>query len=411
MCGALLLVPLTVCAQSERVTVAAAVPLRVEVDHGYRLRVGQQIAGHLTDPVYVARSLVIPAGAQVVGTITATRSVPRGERANALLDGDFTPLKDAVVQFQTLVLPGGTRLPIATSVTERTTKLVRFQASKPHSSLKSQVQAQITEHKKQVKETVNGPNKMDRLRRFVYGQLPWHPQEIWAGTDYDAELTQPLEVPQAQPPVAAVEGDPKLSGTLEARLITNLDSSTAKQGQPVHAVVTQPLLDAAKQHVVLPEGTELTGVVLQSKRAKSFGRNGALRFTFRDVVAPQQPAQRVEGQVTAAEGVDNQNLTIDEEGGVKAKPDKGRFLAPLVLGLLANKSLDNDGSGVAQGAVVSNGFGVVARVVGMAASDRNVAAGFAYYGLAKSIYRRWIARGHNVTFSRDTRMEIELSER
>jgi len=58
--------------------------------------------------------------------------------------------------------------------------------------------------------------------------------------------------------------------------------------------------------------------------------------------------------------------------------------------------------------VVSNGFGVVARVIGMASSDRSIGAGFAYYGLAKSIYRRWIARGHDVTFARDTRMEIEL---
>jgi hypothetical protein len=409
--AAFLFLPLNLCALADTVTVPASVPLRVEIDHGYRLRAGQQILGHLTEPVYVSRSLVIPAGAQVIGTITATHPVRRGERANALLDGDFTSLKDPVVQFHTLVLAGGARLPIATSVTERTTQLVRFRAGKAHTSLKDQVHAQIAQHKDQLTQTVSAPNKMDRLRRFMYGQLPWHPQEIWAGTDFDAELTQPLDVPDAKPPAPAAAGDPKLSGTLEARLITSLDSSTASLGEPVHAVVTQPLLDASKKHVLLPEGSELTGVVLQTKPAKSFGRNGALRFTFRDIAAPQQAPQRVAGQVTAAEGADGQNLSIDDEGGVKAKPDQGRFLAPLVLGLLAAKSLDNDGSAVTQGAVVSNGFGVVARVVGMAASDRSVASGFAYYGLAKSIYRRWIARGHDVTFGRDTRMEIELSER
>jgi hypothetical protein len=459
LAAAFLFLPFNLCALADTATVAASVPLRVEIDHGYRLRAGQQILGHLTEPVYVSRSLVIPAGAQVIGTITATHPVRRGERANALLDGDFTPLKDPVVQFHTLVLPGGARLPIATSVTERTTQMVRFRAGKAHNSLKDQVQAQITQHKDQLTQTVSAPNKMDRLRRFMYGQLPWHPQEIWAGTDFDAELTQPLDVPDAKPPAPAAAGDPKLSGTLEARLITSLDSSTASLGEPVHAVLTQPLdvpdakppapaaagdpklsgtlearlitsldsstaslgepvhavltqplLDTGK-HVLLPEGSQLTGVVLQTKPAKSFGRNGALRFTFRDIAAPQQAPQRVEGQVTAAEGGNGQNLSIDDEGGVKAKPDQGRFLAPLVLGLLAAKSLDNDGSSVTQGAVVSNGFGVVARVVGMAASDRSIASGFAYYGLAKSIYRRWIARGHDVTFGRDTRMEIELSER
>ncbi len=398
-------------AQAESVTIPASVPLRVQIDHGYRLRTGQQILGHLTEAVYVSRSMVIPAGAQVIGTITATHPVGRGERANALLDGDFTPLKNPVVQFQTIVLPGGTRLPIATSVTERTTKLIRFRAGKEHDSLKSQAQAQITQHKDEVTRTITAPNKMDRVRRFLYGQLPWHPQEIWAGTDFDAELTQPLEVPDAAPPVAPADTEEKLGGTLEARLIASLDSATASEGEPVHAVLTQPLLDGGKRHVLLPEGTQLTGSVLRTRRAKSFGRNGALRFTFRDIAAPNSPAQRVHGQVTAAEGMGDQNLSIDDEGGVKAKPAAGRFLAPLVLSALAVKSLDNDGSAVAQGAVVSNGFGIIARIVGMAVSDRNVGAGFAYYGLAKSIYRRFIARGHDVTFGRDTRMEIELTER
>jgi len=72
----------------------------------------------------------------------------------------------------------------------------------------------------------------------MYGQLPWHPQEIWAGTDFDAELTQPLEVPHADPPVPDAPGEEKLGGTLEARLITSLDSSTAAVGEPVHAVLT-----------------------------------------------------------------------------------------------------------------------------------------------------------------------------
>jgi len=128
------------CALADPTTVAASVPLRVEIDHGYRLRAGQQILGHLTEPVYVSRSLVIPAGAQVIGTITATHPVRKGERANAMLDGDFTRSKDPVVQFHTLVLPGGARLPIATSVTEADHTAGAFPAGKAHNSLKNQVQ-------------------------------------------------------------------------------------------------------------------------------------------------------------------------------------------------------------------------------------------------------------------------------
>jgi hypothetical protein len=47
----------------------------------------------------------------------------------------------------------------------------------------------------------------------------------------------------------------------------------------------------------------------------------------------------------------------------------------------------------------------------MAASNRGLAQGFAYFALSKSIYKRWIAKGHEVSFPKDTRLEIELSER
>jgi hypothetical protein len=397
-------------AWADTVTIPASVPLRVEVDHGYRLRVGQQVLGHLTEPVYVSRSLAIPVGAQLIGTIIGTRPVPKGERTDALLNGDFTPLKQAEVEFHTLVLAGGERLPIATSVKERTTQAIHFRSKPEHASIKNEIQTQFNQQKDQLTHTITAPEKMDRLRRFLYGQLPWHPQEIWAGTDFDAELIQPLEITHPDPPIAAAATDEPLVGTLNARLVTDLSSSTATLGAPVRAISTRPLLDS-KKHVLLPEGTELKGVVLQTKRARSFGRNGALRFTFRDIVPPGDTAQTVHGQVTAAEGAKNQNLAIDDEGGVKAQPDRGRFLAPLVLGLLANKSLDQDGSAAAQGAVVSNGFGVVARIVGMAVSDRNVSAGFAFYGLSKSVYKRFIARGHDVAFAKDTLLDIELSER
>ncbi|HEY0760364.1 MAG TPA: hypothetical protein VGD59_14025, partial [Acidisarcina sp.] len=115
-----------------------------------------------------------------------------------------------------------------------------------------------------------------------------------------------------------------------------------------------------------------------------------------------------------AEATADQNLSIDSEGGAKAGPPKDQLLAPLLLGVLAISSLDRDrdNDGVAvKNAVVSNGFGLVARVWTAASGDRNVASGFAYFALSKSIYRRWIARGHETVFPRDTVLEIELASR
>ncbi len=405
-----------VLGQSEPITVPAGVPLRVEVDRGYRLKVGMAVAGHLLEPVYVGNTLVLPKGSKVLGRIADERAVPKGERADALLNGDFTPLRTPEIEFDRMVLPGGAKLQMQARATERTAEVVRFAGNKQSQShsIMGMVKDQFESKKEQLTEVWTAPQRMDRLRHFVYGQLPYHPQEVWAGTDFDAELTGPLPVPRADagttwPMLPASSDAPQ--GVLDARLTTGLTSASSAKGAEVRAVTTKPLLDKDGKNVVLPEGTELTGTVLQAKPAHSFGRNGTLRFTFRRINAPDEKPQAVHGQVVGAEGASGQNLSIDSEGGVKANADQGKVLAPLVLGLLAVKSLDSDGSQAAQGSVVSNGFGVVARVVGMAASDRNVASGFAYYGLAKSVYKRWIARGHDVAFARDTRLTIELTER
>ena len=128
---------------------------------------------------------------------------------------------------------------------------------------------------------------------------------------------------------------------------------------------------------------------------------------------PQGEAS-VHGQLTAAEASPEQNLSIDSEGGVKARADKGQLLAPLLLGVLAATSMDRDrnheGDAVKNGAV-SNGFGLAVRVVTMASGNRNLASGFAYFALSKSIYRRWIAKGNEAAFPRDTLVEVELASR
>jgi hypothetical protein len=170
-----------------------------------------------------------------------------------------------------------------------------------------------------------------------------------------------------------------------------------------------------KGEVMLPTGTALDGLVLESKPARSFGRNGKLRFSFRNIAMPPAPRQalqteRIQGNLSAIQAQPGQNVAIDEEGGTRAQPDNGRFLAPLVLGLMAVASQDDDGGVLRQG-VTSNGFGLVARVVTMAAASRNASTGFAAFAFSKSIYKRYIARGHEVTFPTDTEMAISLGRR
>jgi hypothetical protein len=375
-----------------------------------------RLEGHLIAPVYRIDHEVLPVNTKVTGSITGKRPVSGGQRANALLNGDFTPLAVPEVHFDHLQLPGGQEVGIATSVTERTGSIIHMGGGTKRPSLVSQAKAQVKQMAQDARDTLNsvkGPGKGDRLRRFVYGQLPYHPQRIWTGTQYDAELTEPLAIPEklrSPLPVLALNGKTP-TGHIEARMTQDLSSETAKPGAAVEAVLSKPLLDPAQQQVLLPEGTRLSGSVQQAQPAKWFSRNGKLRFTFRkvDLPAGTEPVA-VHGQMTAAEGGQGQNLSIDQEGGAKAQPDKNKLLAPLTLALLASNANDRD-AGPAQTGVVSNGFGIVIRVVTMTTTNHNLAAGFAYFALAKSVYHRWIAKGHEVDFPKNTRLEIDLGER
>jgi hypothetical protein len=429
-------------------TVSKGVPLRVEVDHRYPLKVGTHLEGHLIAPVYLVDHQVLPVSTHVSGTIVATHPVSKGARTDALLNGDFTPLATAEVQFDHLTLPNGNVAEIATHVVQRDASVVRMRSSGKRSSIKDQVTEQIKRRKQDALDTVTKPGKSDRVRRYLYAQLPYHPQEIWAGTQYDAELTQPFPIPQQNAPAPLPLqplGDRMPTGTLEARLTQNLDSATAKDGAPVNAVLTRPLLDPMRKKVVLPEGTRLTGSVQQAKPARWFARNGQLRLTFRQIElppgsaaqgtpgqasnetdpqprkqasshkesTPQLLSRSIHGQMTAAEAAPDQNISVDTEGAAKAGSGKDKYLEPLALGVLAAFSMNQlkGKKGVLRNGAVSNGFGVIARIATMAASNRTLAQGFAYFALSKSVYRRWIAKGHEVTFPKDTRLEIELSDR
>ncbi len=201
------------------VTVPAGVPLRVEIDHRYPMKVGTHLEGHLIAPVYLVDHQVLPVNAHVSGTIVATHPVSKGARTDALLNGDFTPLATPKVRFDHLTLPNGDVVEIATDAVQRDASVVRMKSPGKRPSIKDQLTEQIKQRKQDTLDTVSKPGKADRVRRFLYAQLPYHPQEIWAGIQYDAELTQPLPIPkQIAPTPLPLQplGDRTPTGTIEA---------------------------------------------------------------------------------------------------------------------------------------------------------------------------------------------------
>src|SRR6202034_4043694 len=131
---------------------------------------------------------------------------------------------------------------------------------------------------------IHEPGKMHKVKRIVLAQLPVHPQYIDAGTSFNANLLQPLDFgteaikPEAMTDIGA---PPPTGSVVRARLKTGLSSATAKTGEPVEAVITEPLV--ASNHLIFPEGSVIKGSVVEVAPARRLGRNGQLRVLFREV--------------------------------------------------------------------------------------------------------------------------------
>jgi len=412
--------------------IPAGVPLRVELDKSYPMKPGTRIQGHLTESVYLIDHVVVPADSKVYGTITGRHSVSRQARTAAMFNGDLTPLKNADVTFSDLETPDGRHFSIDTDTTERTAKIVRMEApdQAPRRSFGQKIAAAFRWTKRETGAAFSSPHKMDTAKQALYAQIPVHPQELWAGTQFDAELKQPLELTGQDVPApvpAADLGELKLTGNIEARLVDPVDSNTATTGMPVEAVLTQPLFEteasapvevadgtvpaSVQPHgkLLLPEGTHLIGSVVEAKPAGMWGHNGSLRLTFRKAELPEGDERVVHGHVIAVESVKSDRVQIDNEGQIKAN-GSNRFLAPITLGSLAAVS-DSTGAGLLKEAMTSNGLDLLTRVIGTASGSGGLISGFAYYEVGKVVFDTWVARGHEVVFAKNTRLEIELAQR
>jgi hypothetical protein len=398
-------------------SIPAEVPLRLKITRTLSLKTGKPFRARLIQPVYGTDRLLLPAGTAAEGVISATPAAERGIRVNAKLDGDFTPLRVPVIRVTQLVLPSGVTLPVDATGVMRNAATISLAAHPPRSSLARRIKAMMHAQVQQAHDMIHDPHKGDWLKQLLYRQLPYHPQRVWAGSQFDAVLRQPLRLPidSASPPMPAVSVVNLTSGTMQARLTAGISSASSKQGDPVHAVLVTPFCNP-QGRVMLPAGTPLNGLVLQARPARSFARTGRLRFSFRSVgtsagTSATANGRHIESSLSSIQGQKGQNVALDAEGGTRAQPDNGRFLAPLALGALAAIAAGGDNDDIINHGVTSNGFGIPARIVTMATASRNASLGFAIFSLGKSVYRRLLAPGHQVSFPTNTELSIDLTRR
>jgi hypothetical protein len=409
-------------------TVPKGAPLEIALDKDIRVRkAGQEIHGRVVQPVYAFDELVVPAGTDVGGHIAKIERISGKNRVFGILNGDLTPARKVDVEFTDLLFPDGKRVPFQAVITPGTGRPIQLVTAKDDGKKKGIQDAaakKIDEAKQQARETwnqamkqVKAPGKMRRLEQYAIAQLPARHQYLHPGTVYFAELEQPLdfgsEVVTASR-IASLGTPPPTGSLVHALLITPLDSATTQKGAEVEAVLSQPLLDGDR--LILCEGSRLKGTVVQAKPARRWHHNGQLRIIFRELVPPDGVQQKVVASLESVQAGRDEHVKLDSEGGAEATSPKTRYVSTALTLALTTAAFrqHNDADDAAEGQSNNGvaggiaGFKLVGLVLGVAVKSQPVGMAMGAYGSARSVYSHFIAKGRDVTFAKNTPMEISL---
>jgi hypothetical protein len=406
--------------------VPAGTPLPVILDKEIRIRkTGQTIRGKIAEPIYAFDKLVVPAGSEVTGSVTRISGVSALKRTYAALDANFSPSRDVEIAFDQLTLPDGRQIPLHTQVSPASQGVLQFATA---AELKNQnkdrkqnaavklASEKVSEKKKEIdqewetaKQQVTAPGKLHRLKRIAIAELPCHPQYFDAGTRFNAELLDPLNFGSEEltpEKVHMVGTAPAAGSIIHALLKTPLSSASVQKGEAVEAVMTEPLF--TNTQLILPEGTLLKGSVLQVQPARRLHRNGQLRIVFHQIVPPKSAEQQVEASLEGVEVKNDENLSLDSEGGAQATNPKTRYLAAGISITIAALSSDDMLNRTLDGA---SGYHLIGLATGALSRSRVFAIAFGVYGASMSVYDHFLSRGHDVVYPKDTAMAIGFGSR
>jgi hypothetical protein len=406
--------------------VPTGTPLRVVLDKEVRIKTaGQTISGKIAEPVYAFDKLVVPAGSDVSGSVTRLAGVSALKRTMSALDANFSPTRDVEITFDQLTLPDGRRVPLHTQVSPGSQGVLQFAIAadvknqdnkKKKNAAKELAAHKISEKKQEIsqewdaaKAQFTAPGKLHRLERLAVAELPLHPQYFDAGTRFNAELLDPLHfgTEELAPEKVRMVGTAPAEGSIiHALLKTPLDSASSEKGETVEAVMTEPLM--ADSHLILPVGTTLKGSVLQVQPARKLHRNGRLRIVFHEILPPQSAVQHVEASLEGVEVKNDQNLSLDAEGGAQATTTKTRYLTTGISITIAALSSDDSWDRTLDGA---SAYRVIGLAVGALSRSRAFAIGSGVYGASMSVYSNFLSRGHDVVYPKDTAMAIGFGSR
>jgi hypothetical protein len=415
-------------------TLRAGRSMRVALDHRVVVRgIGQPVTGTLVEAVYVYDRVVFPIGTRATGTIERIDAASKTRRILGMIGGDFSPHPQVTLRFDRVITPEGQTLPIVTTVRGGTLRARRHVAAGTRNTSEgdetggsvARLREAVTTQAREALALLEDPGKMERLEEMALNQLPYHPEFLLKGTVYTVEVLQAVDVGSFVPSPSAPAGSaPAPNSILTAKLATTVDSGTTPRGTAITAVLTQPVF-SLDHHVILPEGTTLTGEVTFAKPARRWRRNGKLRVLFVSVQPPAATSRPLLASLYSVEVGAAERVAVDEEGGTSITNSKTRFIPPALAVLAVRGSahqgheLDDDDVGVPPHIVATEanpgvralggffGFGVVGAIAGQ--FSRPVAIAVSVVGAARTIYTSVFAKGREVTFSAETPIQVRLA--
>src|SRR5579863_7221430 len=135
---------------SIRLVVEKGAPMWLALDKPLPAKkAGEAVEARLVEPLYAFDRVVVPAGTQVLGRVTKVAPVPPQVRRRAILAGDFTPLRDAQIEFDTLVFKDGKRLPLQTKVSAGLPDVVHLESASADARKRQSQASQVADMAKQ----------------------------------------------------------------------------------------------------------------------------------------------------------------------------------------------------------------------------------------------------------------------
>jgi hypothetical protein len=389
VCGVSFCLSLAISDPLPTVIVAPGKLLCIRLDKNSKMKVGAGATGTLAETVYVRDQIAIAVGTRFIGHVAEIYDGPKSAHIKSMMDGDFTPPHEALVQFDYVVAADGRWLPIQT---------------KPAAGIPNEAEVDYSEDGEAL---VNGEPKPDRqikqaVTDTLVHKLPYHGQHVAKGDDFHAEITAPFDV------VSQGTAPAQKDGLLTLQLLTPLDTKTVLSNQPVQAVIAAPFY-GPDGTLIFPEGTKVDGRVTDATSAGMLQHAGHIRIHMDSALLADGTTVPLNGEVAGIESSRGDHMKVTQEGELSTSRSKIAMIPPLAKTAgTAYGAADPEAvkTGFSRATRGLSGFGVIGS--GIAQAGPGTATGFGAYGAAKSIYWTFIGPGKNVVLPVGTRVRLRL---